>query len=77
MFFVLSKLLLIFILPFTWIAVCIITSLIVRKPHLKRRFFIAAMVLLLIFTSPFLLDQFAKLWDIKPVPLKNQTYSCV
>jgi len=77
MFFTLSKLLLIFILPFTWIAVCLIASLIVRKPHLKRRFFTAAMILLLIFTSPFLINQFAKLWDIKPVPLKNQTYSCV
>ncbi|MCO5948661.1 YdcF family protein [Mucilaginibacter flavidus] len=77
MFFVLSKLLLVFILPFTWIAVCLITSLIVRKPHLKRRFFITGMVLMLIFTSPFLMNQFAKLWDIKPVPLKNQTYSCV
>jgi uncharacterized SAM-binding protein YcdF (DUF218 family) len=77
MFFVLSKLLLIFIFPFTWIAVCLITSLITRKPHLKRRFFIAAMVLLLIFTSPFLINQFAKLWDIQPVPLKNQNYSCV
>ena len=77
MFFTLSKLLLIFILPFTWIVVCLIASLIVRKPHLKRRFFTAAMILLLIFTSPFLINQFAKLWDIKPVPLKNQTYSCV
>jgi len=77
MFFVLSKLLLVFIFPFTWIATFLITSLIIRKPHLKRRFFIAAMILLLIFTCPFLLNQFAKLWDIKPVPLKNQTYSCV
>lgn len=77
MFFVLSKLLLVFIFPFTWIAVCLITSLIVRKPRLKRRFFIAGVVLLLIFTSPFLMNQFAKLWDIKPMPLKNQTYSCV
>ena len=77
MFFVLSKLLLIFIFPFTWIAVCLITTLIARKSRLKRRSFIAAMVLLLIFTSPFLINQFARLWDIKPVPLKNQTYSCV
>ncbi|WP_295794890.1 YdcF family protein [Mucilaginibacter sp.] len=77
MFFVLSKLLLVFIFPFTWIAVCLITSLIVRKPHLKRRFFTIAMVLLLIFTNPFLLNQFAKRWDVKPAPLTNQTYSCV
>lgn len=77
MFFTLSKLLLIFIFPFTWIAICLITSLILRKPHVKRRFLIAAMVLLLIFTSPFLINQFAKLWDIKPVPLKKQSYSCV
>jgi len=77
MFFVLSKLLLVFILPFTWIAVCLITSLITRKPHIKRRFLVTAMVLLLIFTSPFLINQFAKLWDVKPVPLKNKTYSCV
>lgn len=77
MFFVLSKLLLVFIFPFTWIAVCLIISLIVRKAHVKRRFFTIAMVLLLIFTSPFLINQFAKLWDVKPAPLKNQSYSCV
>jgi len=77
MFFVLSKLLLLFILPFTWIAACLIATLIVRKPHLKRRFFISGMVLLLIFSSPFLLNQFAKRWDIQQVPLRSGPYSCV
>jgi len=77
MFFVLSKLLLIFILPFTWVLTFFIAALLTRNPKRKRRFFVTSFVLLLIFSNPFVINQFAKLWDIGPVPLTKKQYSCV
>ncbi|MES2112256.1 MAG: YdcF family protein [Bacteroidota bacterium] len=77
MFFVLSKVLLIFILPFTWILAFSVAALVTRNPKRKRRFFITSFVLLLIFSSPFVINQFARLWDIESVPLTKKQYSCV
>jgi uncharacterized SAM-binding protein YcdF (DUF218 family) len=77
MFFVLSKLLLIFILPLTWILFFLIVALIVKKEHLRRRYLWISFALLFIFTIPYLLNSFAGLWDIKPVALKKSgPYSC-
>ena len=77
MFFFLSKVLLIFILPFTWIVAFLVAALIVRKPHLKRRFFIISALLLWIFSTPYFFNLFASHWDIAPVPLKQTgAYSC-
>ncbi len=77
MYFVLSKLLLFFILPFSWFLAFLIASLLVKKQHLKRRFLIISVAILLVFSNPFLLNEFAKYWNIKPVPLKNTgSYSC-
>lgn len=78
MFFIFSKLLVIFIYPFTWILALLIAAVLVKKPVLKRSFLIIATALSLVFSNPFLLDQFAKRWDIALVPLKNSgAYSCV
>ena len=77
MFFVFSKLLLIFILPFSWFFFCFVAFLLVKKPKLKRRFLVASVVILLIFSSPFIINRVANAWDIKPVPLKSTPYSCV
>lgn len=77
MFFVLSKLLLIFIFPLTWILTLLIIAIITKNQKLKRRLLILSAALLLFFSTPFFLDQFAKLWDIPAVPLKNtEPYSC-
>jgi len=77
MFFIFSKLLEFFIYPFSWIFVLTIVALSVKKPALKKKLFIIAATVLLIFSLPFFMNQFAKAWDIKPIPLKkNNTYSC-
>jgi uncharacterized SAM-binding protein YcdF (DUF218 family) len=78
MYFFFSKVLLIFILPFTWVMVALIAAIAVKKQKLQRRFLIISVVLLLVFTNPFLFNLFANHWDIKPVPLKKSgPYSCV
>lgn len=77
MFFILSKILLIFILPLTWILTGLIAAIIVKNAKWKRRLLVASTLMLLIFTNGFLLDEFARCWDIKPVPLKTTgSYSC-
>jgi uncharacterized SAM-binding protein YcdF (DUF218 family) len=78
MFFFFSKILLIFILPFSWILALLIAALFVKKPPLKRRLLIISIALSLVFTNPFLFNLFASHWDIKPAPLtKKGPYSCV
>jgi len=77
MYFVFSKLLLYFILPFSWFLAFMIAALLVKKPKLKRKFLLVATAILLIFSNPFLLNTFANFWDIAPVPLKaTGPYSC-
>jgi uncharacterized SAM-binding protein YcdF (DUF218 family) len=77
MFFVLSKLLLIFILPFTWVLVLFIFALVSKKPTRKQRYLISAFVLLLIFTNSYILNSVAHAWDINSAPLQpGKTYSC-
>jgi len=77
MFFVLSKVLLIFIFPFTWILLLLIAAVFVRRPQFKRRFLLWSVIVLLVFSNPFLMNRFARLWDYKPTTLKpGTTYSC-
>lgn len=71
MFFILSKLLVIFIYPLTWIILILIFALIDKNFHRRKKFILLAFVLLVIFTDPFLLDQFAKKWDIPATNLKS------
>lgn len=75
MFFIFSKILINLIYPFTWIITLLILSLFNRNAGLRRHYLIASISLLLIFSNPFLLNLFAKYWDINPTtPIGS--YSC-
>jgi uncharacterized SAM-binding protein YcdF (DUF218 family) len=77
MFFFFSKILEFFIYPFSWILILVITAAFVKKPGLKKKLFIAAALVFFIFSDSFLLNQFAKRWDIKSADLKEKrAYSC-
>ena len=77
MFFILSKLLVIFIYPLTWVFVLLVAGLIVKNSRLKRKFLTSSIIILYLFSIPVLLNWFADRWDIGPVQLKNQRpYSC-
>ncbi|MBP5547928.1 MAG: YdcF family protein [Bacteroidales bacterium] len=56
MFFIISKILKIFILPLTWIFLLLILAYFIKKKKWKRGFFISAIVLLLVFTDKPLLQ---------------------
>ena len=77
MFFYTSKIFEFFIHPIIWILGLAIVGLLVKKPIIKKRLLLASVIVLFIFTDPFLMSKFSGLWDIKPVPLKTSgTYSC-
>ena len=78
MYFILSKVLLFLLFPLNWIIFSLLIALFSKKSKLKRRSFITAVLLLVVFTNPCLLYLFAKGWDIGPVPLtKGKVYSAV
>lgn len=77
MYFILSKVLLFLILPISWITVLLLIAVISKEKKRKQTFLLAAIIVLYIFSNSFLLDQFAKRWDIQPTVLNNiQPYSC-
>ncbi len=44
---------------------------------LKRRFLFLSLITILIFSNPLLLEEFAKAWDVKALPLKiTRPYTC-
>jgi uncharacterized SAM-binding protein YcdF (DUF218 family) len=76
MFFILSKVLLFLISPVMWVLALLIAAIIVKNRKVKYRVLIAATAVLLIFSNPALLNQFAKHWDLPPGELKAPSYSC-
>lgn len=75
MFFILSKLLVNFIYPSTWIFLGLAGALLLKNPKLKRKCLAGALIVLLIFSNPFLLNLFAGYWDIETVESKQKA-SC-
>ena len=75
MFFILSKLLVNFIYPITWIGIALAFAFLFKNHRIKRRCLIAALSILIFFTNTFLLNLFAGFWDIEGKDLKGH-YSC-
>lgn len=77
MYFILSKILLLLIFPFTWIFVLLVYAIITKKTRLKYRLLIATVVLLYVFSCPFLLNWFSAAWDYRANSNNDQKhYSC-
>jgi uncharacterized SAM-binding protein YcdF (DUF218 family) len=77
MFFVISKLLIYLLFPTVWIFILLIIGLLTKKPKRKKYSFTIAFILFILFSNPFLLDRFAKWWDVKETKLPaGSNYSC-
>ena len=77
MFFILSKLLIYFLFPFSWIVVLLICTCFIKNKIYQRRAFITALAILLVFSNSFLLKRFSRFWDFEPNPVKTTVpYSC-
>jgi uncharacterized SAM-binding protein YcdF (DUF218 family) len=75
MFFIISKLLINFIYPFSWVVIALLLSLILKNPKAKKRCLITGIIILVFFSTPVFLTVFAKMWDID-MKAANKEYSC-
>ncbi|WP_207533069.1 YdcF family protein [Desertivirga arenae] len=74
MFFLLSKLLVIFIYPITWIVLVFLLSIFSRNKKLQKRFLLSGFFLLLFFSLPIFQNSYARIWDITTRP-DNKHYN--
>jgi len=77
MYFILSKLLIYLLFPLSWVFILFITGLVVKDRQRKKKLFIAAVIVLYVFSNSFLFNWFAKKWDVSMYQLKSsKTYNC-
>ncbi len=77
MFFVLSKLIVYFLSPIFWIILFLTFGFFTKRQRLKKISYRISFVIFIIFSNPFLLNQFARWWDTKETKLPaNSKYSC-
>lgn len=68
MFFILSKILNFLTNPLVFVFGFLIASVIVKKAHLKKRFFWIAFSLLLFFSNDFIANEVMGAWEVEPTP---------
>jgi uncharacterized SAM-binding protein YcdF (DUF218 family) len=76
MYFILSKVLFFLLYPILWILALLLVALLAKDPKRKRRFLIAGMVALYVFTTPVFLGLVTRAWNVDPVVHKGRVYSC-
>jgi uncharacterized SAM-binding protein YcdF (DUF218 family) len=73
MFFILSKLLLLFINPVNWMLVILLIAVFIAKsPKLKKRLYISVIFIFLLFGNRFIYNRLVMAWQTKPVTLHQQ-----
>jgi uncharacterized SAM-binding protein YcdF (DUF218 family) len=75
MFFIISKLLINFIYPFSWVVIALLLSLALKNSKAKKCCFNTGLFILIFFSTPIFLTLFAKFWDIDK-KAGNKEYSC-
>lgn len=73
MFFVLSKILDFFVTPLAWLLVCLAVSFWVKNQQLKKKLRIVGVVILLVFTNPWLIRHLIYAWEVPPVKSESIT----
>jgi len=68
-FFILSKILAIFIQPITWVLACLVGSFWARQLKWKKRLFASAVILLLFFSNQYISNRVMLWWEPEPVPI--------
>lgn len=78
MYFFLSKLLVYLVYPFLWICVLLVIALIAKDGKRKRRLLISALVMIYVFSCPWLLNLYARAWNVETeMPDNKASYSAV
>lgn len=71
MFFILSKILYFLVMPLTIVLICFIAAWVLKHPKHKKRLLISGLILLLIFTNDFIINEMMLLWEIPPTPISE------
>jgi len=71
MFFWISKILEFLYSPLTWIIVSLLLAFFLKKPVRKKRMFVAALVMIFVFTNSFLATEAMRIWEITETDMKN------
>lgn len=72
MFFILSKVLRFLIEPFMWVVILMLASWVIKKSHLKKRLRIASLVIVILFTNPFLYRSLVQAWQPEPININPE-----
>ena len=68
MFFFLSKTLNYLTMPLTIICICLLASVFIKNTIWKKRFFLAAIMLLFLLTNEFIANELMRVWETDPRP---------
>jgi len=71
MFFILSKVLFVLVMPLTIITACFMISLFAKPSKIKRKFFITGIVLFLLFSNEFIINEIFLIWESPPTPFSE------
>ena len=71
MFFVLSKVLVFFVKPTTWVLGCLIGSHFIKKVQWKKRLFWAGIIMLIFFTNQYISNRVMQWWEPEPIPMAD------
>lgn len=71
MFFILSKVLNLMIVPLTWVWILLALSFIVKTPKIKTRLRWCCFAVVLLFGNSFLVDEAMRLWEVPAIELKK------
>ena len=77
MFFILSKVLVYLLFPFTWVLLLLVWHFASKQRVIKKRCLFTAIAVFLLFSNAWLLDAYASYWDAPPSPITaGQSYNC-
>jgi uncharacterized SAM-binding protein YcdF (DUF218 family) len=71
MFYFLSKTFGLLVRPLSWLIILMFMAVFCRKPKLKKISLVASLVILLVFTNPFILNIALKMWEPTPVAIET------
>lgn len=71
MFFLLSKLLHLFLMPFLWVLLFLFLALFLKPVKYKKRFLILALGILIVLSNPFLENEAWRAWEVKATPVNE------
>jgi len=63
MFYIFSKIIGLLINPILWILTLLLCGLFFKKPPLKRKFYLSSIILILVFSNSFILNEVLRLWE--------------